>query len=103
MAWNVVFTRFLQPAELPCYYALSDVFVFPRLGDVHGMAVDEAMAGGLPIIASSAVSDIGIRVIDGESGYVAPPQKTLQSLRIGCVFWHAIWNPDGDRVSVSGR
>ena len=81
---GVVFARFVQPAELPCYYALGDVFVFPSLGDVHGLAVDEAMAAGLPVVASSAVSDIRIRVIDGESGYVVPPQdptKLADSMR----------------------
>ena len=71
---GVVFTGFVQPVKLPSYYALGDVFVFPSLGDVHGLAVDEAMAAGLPVVASSAVSDIRIRVIDGESGYVVPPK-----------------------------
>jgi glycosyltransferase involved in cell wall biosynthesis len=71
---GIVFTRFVQPAQLPSYYALGDVFVFPSLGEVHGLAVDEAMAAGLPVVASSAVADIRARVIDGESGYVVPPK-----------------------------
>ena len=56
----------MQPAELPSYYALSDVFVFPSPGDVHGLAVDEAMAAGLPVVASSTVADIRVRVVERE-------------------------------------
>ena len=57
----------MQPAELPSYYALGDVFVFPSYGEVHGLAVDEAMAAGLPVVASSTVADIRMQVVDGES------------------------------------
>jgi glycosyltransferase involved in cell wall biosynthesis len=75
---DIIFTGFLQPSNLPAYYALGDVFVFPSLGEVHGLAVDEAMAAGLPVVASSAVSDIGSRVIDGQSGYVIPPKDSAK-------------------------
>ena len=47
---NVFFTGFLQKPDLPHYYALADVFVFPTLGDPYGLVVDEAMACGLPVI-----------------------------------------------------
>jgi glycosyltransferase involved in cell wall biosynthesis len=42
-----------QPAdELARYYACADVFVFPSLVDVWGLVVNEAMACGLPVLAS---------------------------------------------------
>lgn len=83
---GIVFTGFVQPTNLPSYYALGDVFVYPSLGEVHGLAVDEAMAAGLPIIASSAIADICIRVIDGQSGYVIPPRNpTRLADRMRCL------------------
>jgi glycosyltransferase involved in cell wall biosynthesis len=42
-----------QPAEeLARYYAVADVFVFPSQVDVWGLVVNEAMACGLPVLAS---------------------------------------------------
>lgn len=69
---NVVFAGFQQKEQLPVYYGVSDVFVFPTLGDPYGLVVDEAMACSLPIITSDAAGEIRERVIEGESGFVVP-------------------------------
>jgi glycosyltransferase involved in cell wall biosynthesis len=69
---GVVFAGFVQPREIPDYYALADVMTFPTLGDPHGLVVDEAMAAGLPVISSDAAGDIRRRLPDGEAGYVVP-------------------------------
>lgn len=71
---RVVFAGFLQYSQLPQFLALSDVFVFPTLGDPHGLVVEEAMAAGLPVITSEAAGDIHTRVLDGENGFVVPPR-----------------------------
>jgi glycosyltransferase involved in cell wall biosynthesis len=70
---NVVFTGFHEGDMLPRLYAAGDVFVFPALGDTFGMAVSEAMACGLPVIATSATGEIADRVTDGVNGFVVPP------------------------------
>jgi glycosyltransferase involved in cell wall biosynthesis len=70
---NVVFTGFHEADSLPRLYAAADVFVFPTLGDPFGMVVPEAMACGLPVIATSASGEIGDRVTDGVNGYIVPP------------------------------
>jgi glycosyltransferase involved in cell wall biosynthesis len=70
---NVVFTGFIQQAALPRYYAAADVFVFPTLGDGHGLVVEEAMVSHLPVISTSSAGDIRLRVPDGEAGFVVPP------------------------------
>lgn len=69
---GVVFAGFVQPRELPRYYALADVMVFPTLGDPHGLVVEEAMAAGLPVICSDAAGDIQQRVPQGKVGFVVP-------------------------------
>lgn len=70
---NVVFAGFKQKSELPGYYCLADVFVFPTLGDPYGLVVDEAMACSLPVIGTSAAGEITERIEEGVSGYVVAP------------------------------
>ncbi len=73
---NVVFAGFKQKPELPRYYALADVFVFPTLGDPYGLVVDEAMACSLPVISTSAAGEIRDRVENGVNGYIVPPEDS---------------------------
>lgn len=73
---NVVFAGFRQKPELPRYYALADVFVFPTLGDPYGLVVDEAMACGLPVISSAAAGEIRDRIEEGVNGYIVPPEDS---------------------------
>ncbi|MGB4781512.1 MAG: glycosyltransferase family 4 protein [Candidatus Methylomirabilis sp.] len=73
---NVVFAGFRQKPDLPRYYALADVFVFPTLGDPYGLVVDEAMACGLPIISTSAAGEIRDRIEEGVNGYIVPPEDS---------------------------
>lgn len=74
---NVVFAGFKQKPELPRYYAVADVFVFPTLGDPYGLVVDEAMACALPIISTSAAGEIRDRVEQGVNGYIVPPEDSV--------------------------
>lgn len=59
---GVSFAGFVQPADLPEWYALCDVLVFPTHGDPNGLVVEEALAAGLPVIVSNAAGDIRARV-----------------------------------------
>ena len=67
---DVHFAGFVQPTDLPVWYAISDVFVFPTLGDPNGLVVEEAMAAGLPVISTRNAGDIRHRVREGENGFV---------------------------------
>lgn len=73
---NVVFAGFRQKQDLPGYYAISDVFVFPTLGDPYGLVVDEAMACSLPVVSTSAAGEIRDRIEDGINGYIVPPEDS---------------------------
>lgn len=49
---SVYFTGFKQLEELPVYYGISDILVFPSRGDPWALVVNEAMACGLPVITT---------------------------------------------------
>jgi glycosyltransferase involved in cell wall biosynthesis len=70
---TVVFTGFLEKEELADIYARAAALVFPTHSDVWGMVVNEAMACGLPIIASSVAGCVADLVEDGWNGRVVEP------------------------------
>jgi glycosyltransferase involved in cell wall biosynthesis len=69
---NVHFTGFVQKPELPAWYGMADVLVFPTLGDPYGHVVQEAMAASLPVIATDHAGDISGRIVEGETGFIVP-------------------------------
>lgn len=78
----IVFLPFVQQPGLPGMYALGDVFVFPTRGDPYGLVVDEAMAAGLPIIASNAAGEIKERVKPPSNGYLFEVDDTTELSRL---------------------
>jgi glycosyltransferase involved in cell wall biosynthesis len=52
---DVIFAGYIPYPELPALYGIADVFVHPTHYEPWGVSVQEAMACGLPVIASSAV------------------------------------------------
>lgn len=62
--------------ELQRLYANADAFVLPTSFDCSSLASLEAMATGIPVIASN-VGGIPDIVIDGETGLLVPPRDVL--------------------------
>jgi len=73
---DVVFAGFVQACDMPAYYALGDVLVFPTLGDPYGHVVGESMAAGLPVISTESAGEIRRRISDGVDGFIAPPANS---------------------------
>ena len=73
---KVVFTGFLQRDDLPAIYALAEVLVLPTYSDTWGLVVNEAMACGVPVIASRVAGCVADLVKDGENGYVVEAGNT---------------------------
>ena len=48
---RIIFTGAIPQSELPPYYALSDVLVLPARDEPWGLVINEAMAGGLAVVA----------------------------------------------------
>ncbi len=57
--------------ELMSLYARADVFVLPTLGDCFSIAIIEAMASGLPVVASN-VGGIAEMIEPGRNGFIVP-------------------------------
>jgi glycosyltransferase involved in cell wall biosynthesis len=65
---NIHFAGFVNQAALPQVYASCDVFVLPSENEPWGLAVNEAMCAGLPIVASSEIGCVPDLVHDGRNG-----------------------------------
>jgi len=69
----VSFTGFLNQTEMPSAYAVSDCLVIPSdYPETWGLVVNEAMACGLPVIASDRVGCVPDLVTEGDTGHVVP-------------------------------
>lgn len=66
---NAVFTGFVNQSELPALYAASDIFVLPSEHEPWGLAVNEAMCAGLPVVVSRELGCVPDLVKDGVNGY----------------------------------
>jgi glycosyltransferase involved in cell wall biosynthesis len=76
---HVFFEGFKQIEDLPLYYGISDIFVFPSYNDVWGLVINEACAAGLPIISSASTGG-ACELVSAENGAVYE-KKDIEGLR----------------------
>jgi glycosyltransferase involved in cell wall biosynthesis len=67
---RVSFLGHKDAADLPDVFAKADLFVLPSRYDGWGVVVNEALAAGLPIVASNAVGAARDLVIHGRNGFI---------------------------------
>lgn len=69
---HVTFPGFLNQSELPGVYAACEVFVLPADNEPWGLAVNEAMCAGLPIVLSEEIGCAEDLVYTGVNGATFP-------------------------------
>jgi glycosyltransferase involved in cell wall biosynthesis len=91
--------------DVPDLLATMDLFVHPTLSEGMPYAVLEAMAAGLPVIAS-AVDGVQDLIVDGESGWLvkpAHPQKLAKRIIFALenqTLWPQIGQAAAHRIAV---
>ena len=75
---SVLLPGFKQYGELPTYYGLASAFVLPSVKDTWGLAVNEAMASGLPVVVSHRCGCASDLVQEGVNGFTFDPCNVEQ-------------------------
>jgi len=71
---RVILGGYIENHILPKYYSLSDVLVLPSLYESFGLVLCEAMASGLPVVASDRVGAAQDLIKDGFNGRIVPAE-----------------------------
>lgn len=88
------------PADMPSAYAEGSVFCLPSWWEAMPLSVLEAMAAGLPVVATD-VGEVRHLVADGVTGYVVPPRSPDQ---LASALRKLITHPDAAReMGAAGR
>ena len=111
LANRITFPGFVQPQEIPAWYAAADLFVLPS-SETWGVVVLEALASGLPVIVTDEVGchpDVVTNPRDGtivrpgdEDALVAALGKTIKSIRVSRADASAsIWDSPRKQFAMS--
>lgn len=74
---HVHFVGHVDPMELPRYFAMADVFVFPTFSDTFGAVLSEAMAAELAVVASVHAAATHDLVEEGMTGFRFDPRNLV--------------------------
>ena len=75
IADRIMILDYVDYAEMPLYYAASDLFLLPSIHDPNPLSVPEALHSGLPVALSDQLGNVEEGVTDGENGWVLPVLK----------------------------
>ena len=93
---EIIFTGYILPEEMPALYNAADLFVFPSLYEGFGLPVLEAMACGVPVVASnlSAIPEVA-----GDAAILTDPRDA----DLLCDSMARILKDDGLRATLRTR
>jgi glycosyltransferase involved in cell wall biosynthesis len=98
MERDTVSLGYVQDAELKDLYAESELFLFPSLYEGFGLPALEAMAAGVPVVASNASS---LPEVVGDAGILFDPLQVDDGVRgvVQVLFESGV----SERLSIEGE
>jgi methionine synthase I (cobalamin-dependent) len=97
LADRILFPDEVPPSATPDWYAALDLFVAPQRWEGFGVTPLEAMAAGVPVVATS-VGAFPELVVDGVTGSVIPPGNVEAMVREA-----SGWLDDSGRLERGGE
>jgi len=72
--------------EMSDFYRASKILLFPTEDDVWGMAAQEALSCGIPVVATPFCGIAGDLLRDGVNGFVLPPDSDVWAEKINLLL-----------------
>lgn len=69
---NVFFMGFQNQSVMPAVYRMGDIYLMPSLSETWGLGINEAMACGIPVMASQQVGCATDLVLENKTGITFP-------------------------------
>ena len=66
---RIHFLGFQNQGNMPVVYRLGNIYVLPSVSETWGLALNESMACGRPVIASSQCGAAADLIVEGRTGY----------------------------------
>ncbi len=79
---KILFAGKLPYRQIPAYYSAADVFLYASIIDTQGLVLCEAMASGLPIIATNQAMGPKSIVKDNKIGFLVKPDINVFSQKM---------------------
>ena len=102
-AEDVFFPGLKSSLELLPFYAFAGCFVLPSTREPWGLVVNEAMAAGLPVIASARCGCAADLVRVGDNGFVFDPDSESADAVLARLLRHIEEAPAGERERMGLR
>lgn len=99
LADRVRLLDYVPYADMPAYYAASDLLLLPSIYDPNPLSVIEALHSGLPVAVSSQAGNVEEAVTDGKNGWVLhvmEPDRFAADLR-------RVFASDGATLEAMGK
>lgn len=95
---GVVHAGAFAPDQMAAWYKATDLHLFPTLGDVWGLVVNEAMQCGVPTLCSEHAGCCDDLVQDGLDGFVYDPTAEDAHKKLEHALTHPNLNAMGRRA-----
>lgn len=99
---ELVWPGFVQTDRLPVYYAFAGCFILPSVREPWGLVVNEAMACGLPVLASRRCGSAADLIVEGTNGFTFDPADRGELARLMALI-SSMPDTDRDQMGAESR